>query len=407
MTATPAGSTENTQVSSGLPGLRRRGRAAGGLFGIDLAGLFKDEESDGGGFQGFLSPEQTTTYLKGRSPSTLTYKAAKTPSRTVTSSIFKLAEAVPTLPQEAAKPTEPETETESKADRLLSSFIGEMGDPNKKILGAVGLGRAMEYGLSEEDILRKAKEEGMTFGEQAARTLGLSDLLQYQGPEAQGRAIGLEALGSARMAGLGDDLIKQFAQEQGVGFGEKAATQLGVPNISNLSQYIGAEGTQGTLGLEAVNKAKQMGLTNQQITSLASQQGLGFGSAAAEQLGVPQKTQLSQYIGGAGSTPGYLGLEAVNRAEQAGLSTSQIKSLASQQGLSFGSAAAQKVGAPAPAPKAPDLSKFISSAGTSGTLGLEAVNRARQSGLSDSQIRQYASQQGLGFGGAAKSALGL
>lgn len=363
MTATPSASTENAQVGFGLTGLRRRGRPAGGLFGIDLAGLFKDEEGEGGGFQGFFSPEQTTTYLKGRSPSTLTYKAAKNPAQIVTSSIFKLADNVPTLPQESTTATE--TKPESKADRLLSSFIGEMGDPNKRVLGAVGLGKAMEYGLSQADILSKAKQEGVTFGDQAAKTLGLSELLQYQGPQSEGKTIGLEALERARMAGMSDDLIKQFAEEQGVGFGEKAASQLGVAKITDLNQYIGSAASganPGTLGLEAVGRAKQAGLSDSQIRDLAAQQGLSFGAGAAQQLGVAPA-----------SAP-----------------------------------APAPAPAPARAPSSPNLSQFIGGAGSNaGTLGLEAVNRARQSGLSDAQIRQYASQQGLGFGAGARGALGL
>lgn len=407
MTATPTG---DAAVRTGLPGLRRRGGLAGGLFGIDLAGLFKDDEGEGGGFQGFFSPQQTTSYYQGRSPNTLTYKAGKTPPQTVTSSVFKLAEAVPSLP--AQTPATTPSEPESKADRLLSSFIGEMGDPNKKILGAVGLGRAMEYGLSQEDILTKAKAEGMTFGDQAAKTLGLSNLLQYQGPQAEGKTIGLEALDRARMAGMSDDLIKQFAKEQGIGFGEKAASQLGVPKVSDLSQYIGPAGTQGALGLEALGRAQQAGLTNQQITSLAKEQGLGFGAGAAQQLNVPKVTDLGQYIG-AGGSAGTLGLEAVNRAKSAGLSDSQIRDLAQQQGLSFGAGAASQLGTLSASQRAssgstsntPNLSRFIGSKGSAGVLGLEALNRARATGLSDTQIKRLASEQGLRFASGASASL--
>ena len=349
MTSTPAASTGNTAASFGLPGLRRRGRAAGGMFGIDLAGLFKDEDDEGGGFQGFLSPEQTTTYYKGRSPSTLTYKAAKNPARTVTSSIFKLAEGVPTLP----------AETETKANRLLSSFIGEMGDPSKGVIGATGLGRAMEYGYSQEDILAKAKEEGIGFGDQAAKTLGLSELTQYQGPLAEGKTIGLEALDRARTAGMSDDLIKQFAKEQGVGFGEKAASQLGVSKVSDLNQYIGSAASganPGTLGLEAVGRARQAGLSDTQIRDLASQQNLSFGSGAASQLGVPSASQqaapsssapsanLSSFIGGVDSNPGTVGLEALKRARSSGLSDIDIMRMAASERLGFGAGARSALG---------------------------------------------------------------
>jgi len=354
MTATPAGSMANNPTGVGWGGLRRRERPAGGRFGIDLAGLFKDEEGDGGGFQGFFSPQQVTSYYQGRSPSTLTYKAAKTPPQTVTSGVFKLADNIAKLPTAAQE--------EEKANRLLSSFIGEMGDPSKGVIGATGLGRAMEYGYSQEDILAKAKEEGIGFGEQAAKTLGLSNLGQYQGELAEGKTIGLEALDRARMAGMSDDLIKQLAQEQGRGFGEKAASQLGVAKVSDLNQYIGSAASganPGTLGLEAVGRARQAGLSDTQIRDLASQQGLSFGSGAASQLGVPSASQ---------------------QATQSSSSSSRPST---------------------------NLSQFIGSQGNQGTLGLEAINKARSSGLSDSDIRKMAASQGLGFGAAARSSLGL
>lgn len=58
-------------------------RKAGGMFGIDLAGLFQDDENGEGGFpEGFTPQLRVTSQLKGRSPSTATYKAPKTPART-------------------------------------------------------------------------------------------------------------------------------------------------------------------------------------------------------------------------------------------------------------------------------------------------------------------------------------
>jgi len=257
-------------------------------------------------------------------------------------------------------------EEQTKADRLLSSFIGEMGTSG--VVGATALGGAFEYGYTPEQVLNKAKQENLTFGEQAAKTLGLSELTQYQGPLAQGKTIGLEALDKARSSGMSDTLIKQLAKQQGVGFGLTASSQLGVAKVTDLGQYIGGVGSnQGTLGLEAVKRARQAGLSDSQIRDLASQQGLSFGSGAATQLGVQSAGQKA----------------SAQRSSTSGGSSSKDRS-------------------------STNLSKFIGGAGSNqGTLGLEAVKRARQSGLSDSQIRQMASQQGLGFGSAARSALGV
>lgn len=342
MTATPPTPTAAPQ---GWGATARRRRPAGVLFGIDLKGLFEDDDEGGEGLSGFV-PTKSTYKLKGQSPRTLTYKGASTPTREVTQ--FELAPSMSKLPSatEPTKPAEP-AEPAEKADRLLSSFITDMGDPSKKVLGAQGLGAAMEYGYSPEEVKSMAKTEGMTFGEQAAKSLGLSELSQYQTPLATGKTIGYDALQSARQAGMSDQLIKQVAQQQGVGFGAQAAAQLGVPKVSNLSQYIdtSAGGSPGTLGLTAVNAAQKAGLTPQQITTMAEEQGLGFGAQAASQLNVPKTTDLSQYIDfGAGGNVGTLGLTALNSARSRGLSDIKIMQLAASQGLSFGKGARESLG---------------------------------------------------------------
>ena len=57
-------------------------RKAGAQIGIDLAGLFKDEEGEATGFEGLSPTLRIATQLKGRSPSTATYKAPYQPART-------------------------------------------------------------------------------------------------------------------------------------------------------------------------------------------------------------------------------------------------------------------------------------------------------------------------------------
>jgi hypothetical protein len=359
MTATPtAGSTFEQKYGDFV-------RKAGSKFGFDLAGLFDDEAEGTTSLDGFAPSFSMKTMYKGRSPSTLTYKAPKNPARIAEFSLTPegVGSTAGTVTSAVGMPTvvkEEKAATPEKANRLLSSFIGELGDPSKGTLGALGLGRALEYGYTPEQVLAKAKQEGIGFGEEAAKTLGLSELTQYQGQLAEGKTIGLEALDRARASGLSDELIKNLAKQQGVGFGEKAAAQLGTPKVTDLNQYIGSAAsgaTPGTLGLEAVGRAKAAGLSDTQIRDLASQQGLSFGAGAASRLGVQSASQRASSGGGSSSST--------------------------------------------------NLSSFIGSTGNQGTLGLEAVNRARSSGLSDSQIRQMASSQGLGLGAAARSALGL
>jgi len=58
-------------------------RKAGSMFGLNLAGLFDDDEDgEQSGFEGFSPAFKMTSQLKGRSPSTLGYKAPSMPART-------------------------------------------------------------------------------------------------------------------------------------------------------------------------------------------------------------------------------------------------------------------------------------------------------------------------------------
>lgn len=76
---------------------------AGNLFGIDLAGLFKDNE-DGGIPEGFMPNFNFTANVKGRSPGTLTYKTPKIPSGTVE---FSLTPELPDIINQPAAPVAP------------------------------------------------------------------------------------------------------------------------------------------------------------------------------------------------------------------------------------------------------------------------------------------------------------
>lgn len=314
MTATP------TAADSDFAKFGRLLRKAGGAFGLDLAGLFEDEEGQPvEGFEGFAPTFRIESQLKGRSPSTLTYKAPKTPSRTA---VFELAPKPPslisggaptgggTLPQAQQKQEEKE-KVQEKADRLLSSFIGSGGKAGS--IGAEGIGAAKEYGYTPEQILSKAKTEGLTFGEQAARSLGINtSLTGYTGTGSTPGAIGYEALSAARQAGLSDDAIQSLAKQQGLKFGEKAAQSLGLSTADVYQAPAPAPAPQAWTGSAASNY-NPSGSLNQYVA--------------------PSQP------GGGGGTPGAMGAAAVSRAMAAGLSASQIAQQAAAQGLTFGPAA--------------------------------------------------------------------
>lgn len=197
---------------------------------------------------------------------------------------------------------------EVKPELTLSSFVGEGAEPGT--IGAMGIGRAQGAGMTNEEILAKAQQEGLKFGEQAARGLGIQTTMKDYtnlGGQATEGAFGMSALTSARARGLSDTAIKALAQQQGLKFGAEAAKALGVgaaqtytppapasqawsgtpaPNYSSsasLNQYVGTGGgksTPGAMGATAVGAAMAAGLTPAQIRSQAAAQGITFGPAA-------------------------------------------------------------------------------------------------------------------------------
>jgi len=285
-------------------------RKAGSIFGFDLASLFEDEEGEAvEGFEGFAPTFRVESQLKGRSPSTMTYKAPKTPSRTA---VFELAPKLPSaiggegggttvnIQMPTAEKEEEKEEApvflppvQERADRLLSSFIGKGGTGGA--IGAMGVGRAMEFGYTPEEILSKARAENLTFGEQAARSLGIStDLKGYTGEGATAGALGQAAVERMRAGGLSDVAIRSLAQQQGLKFGESAAKNLGVsaaktyqrpasaaPAIASYAASPSQGGTAGAIGLAGIQRAAAaQGITPQQAAQRALAQGTQLGEAA-------------------------------------------------------------------------------------------------------------------------------
>ena len=125
----------------------------------------------------------------------------------------------------------PPNKPEEFLERTLRSFIGS--NPGEAdTIGARGIGEYMgyygdKYGGSSE-ILDKAVQEGVKFGPTAAKTLGINtDTKSAQGGDFTEGAIGLAAVDRLRGRGLSDTAIKQFAQEQGLKYGQEALKSLG------------------------------------------------------------------------------------------------------------------------------------------------------------------------------------
>jgi hypothetical protein len=279
---------------------------AGERFGLsqaDLEELFQmreDGESSGDEFELPLTQVQFTE--KGRGGA-LGYKAPRTPTvtKTLGSASAPTINIYGAMGGETKPPEEdvpvPEEEELIEPVGPLSSFIGAAGDPAKKVVGLTAVQQAMAAGLTPSDIQSRAKQEGLTFGEKAAYAMGVGDLRGYVGQagDPSKQVLGLTAVEQARQSGLSDNLIKQMAQKQGVSFGEQAQRSLGVsapakaqsPSASNfLSSFIGSAGdpSKKVMGLEAVNKARATGLSDSQIRQMAAQQGMTFATGAQASL---------------------------------------------------------------------------------------------------------------------------
>lgn len=279
------------------------------LAGLTLADFFKEDETEGGvgTFEGFLPGYKETATIKGRGGA-LSYKAPKMPTRTQEFTLTPeglgsqsaVSVEINNLNQQQQEKAEGE-EVQQKADRLLSSFIGEKGVTGA--IGAMGVSRAQEYGYTDEEILSKARAEGLKFGEQAARGLGIdTNLASYTGPLATEGALGAASVERMRNQGLSDESIRSLAQQQGLKFGQGAAESLGVgdaqtykpptavpasmPQLAgggagDAGSYVGLQGTSGSVGAAALKRsAAAQGISLQQAAKQAQAQGYNLGAAA-------------------------------------------------------------------------------------------------------------------------------
>ena len=167
----------------------------------------------------------------------------------------------------------------------------------------------------------------------------------------------------------------------------------------NLSQFLGSNSSAGTLGANAFNRAIQSGLSDSQIRSLAAAQGLSIGSAVRPAAAAPQTTGLSQFLG-TNSAANTLGLQAFNRALQSGLTPQQIQSQAAAQGLSFGQGVQDQFNQAAPQSKfSKDLSIGKNLQAAGQTLSQKELRKiAKKTGLSQDKVLEKAVQKGLSIG---------
>lgn len=216
-------------------------RKAGMIFGLDLASLFDKEDDEDEAYSDFAPGVEFEKTTKGKGgglymrPQPVTGETTRlkflpreaqiaTPGEL---SINLSAPSIQNLTNQMMGKEEEEEMEEEILDRPLASFIGSGGTGGA--IGAQGIGKAQQYGYSDADIRAMAQQEGLKFGENAARSLGIStELTSAKGQGGTGGALGDTAVTNLRNRGLADEAIVSLARQQGLKFGEKAAASLGV-----------------------------------------------------------------------------------------------------------------------------------------------------------------------------------
>ena len=193
-----------------------------------------------------------------------------------------------------------------------------------------------------------------------------------------------------------------------------------------LAQFI-TDG-RNVLNSPAYERAKAAGYTDEQIKTIASQNGMRFEGYVTKKLnGLNANNPLAKYISGSDNI---LNSPAYEKARADGLTDDQIKAYAQQYGTGFQGWAAKKFvdpnttpspqasaqpspqqspspGAKAslpPKPQSNPLAQFLDPASPN-RIGLAALERARAAGYTDQQIQDLAAKNGLTFWGAAQQAI--
>ena len=250
-------------------------RKAGSKFGIDLKGLFDDDEDGSSSFGGLVPGLKTTSYLKGRSPTTATYKAPSQPARTTE---FTLSD--------------PSQVTVAQGD------FGGISGPEKKYFGTVG-------GVGVEDI-------GM-------------------------QGFGLKDLQAARDAGYSEQSIKDYVESQRgnlFNIGEGAQNELGIEGYVNTNPGMfnyAASGGEG-FGLKDLEALRARGVSDADARKLAANAPMIGGGAAAALNVAPSRTQQAEvtarnYDPGSQGGAGF-GMADFNALAAQGVSQAQMREIA-------------------------------------------------------------------------------
>ena len=274
-------------------------RKAGAKFGIDLAGLLDDDSEEGtSGFEGLSPSLKITSQLKGRSPSTATYKQPSAPARTAE---FKLA---PELTSAVTAPSQTQNQTQEKPEVAPEKqFYGYVGGANISEIGNKGFGlkdltAALDAGYSMDSI--KSYVEGQrdnlyNIGPGAQQALGIQGYVSttpgvFDYSQYGESGFGLKDVEALRSQGVGDETLRRLAANASK-VGPGAAQQLGyTPSQQQVTTSIaqsydpGSAGGAG-FGLKDVEALRAQGVSESQMRDIARRSPM-IGGGARELLGL-------------------------------------------------------------------------------------------------------------------------
>lgn len=268
-------------------------RKAGSKFGIDLKGLFDDDEEGSSAFGGLVPGLKTTSNLKGRSPSTATYKAPSQPARTTE---FTLS-----APSSTGLPRQQTPAQEAEAPEKV--YYGTVGGVGVEDIGLQGFGlkdlqAARDAGYSEQsikDYVESQRGNLFNIGEGAQRELGIQGYVSttpgvFDYSASGGEGFGLKDLEALRARGVSDaDARKLAAQAPMLGGGAAAALNV-APSRSQQAEVTarnydpGSQGGAG-FGMADFNALAAQGVSQAQMREIAKRSPM-MGPEAKARLGL-------------------------------------------------------------------------------------------------------------------------
>lgn len=271
-------------------------RKAGSKFGIDLKGFFDDDEEGSSAFGGLVPGLKTTSNLKGRSPTTATYKAPSQPARTTEFTLS--APSSIGLPGQQA-PAQQAVEKEAP-EKVYYGTVGGVGveDIGLQGFGLKDLQAARDAGYSErsiKDYVESQRGNLFNIGEGAQKELGIQGYVSttpgvFDYAQSGGEGFGLKDLEALRARGVSDaDARKLAANAPMLGGGAAAALNV-APSRTQQAEVTarnydpGSQGGAG-FGMADFNALAAQGVSQAQMREIAKRSPM-MGPEAKARLGL-------------------------------------------------------------------------------------------------------------------------